>query len=775
MQAVAISAPPKCSRCGSKLVYEGRPCPVCYSPAVHELHDGKIREIAGLERPANVRLPKFAQPALLRGKNIRKPRGERAIAVITQFGKWTWNSLGIAACIHILALCIALLFSNDIRKAVDFVQRANVVEDIAAAPVTAPEPDEIEMLNLLPKDDDLVMPDQILEDPDILAGDPEYEAPPEDRPYTPLPQVAPPAPNPPARNALLRPDSSQGLGGGQPSPSKDTPAGSGLFRNRKGDSKAAAIKEHGGGADTENAVNLGLEYLARAQQNNGSWDPNDGFTVRPSWATSDNGYRGPMTALCTLPFLAAGNSPEEGTYSRNVSRAVKWLMRQQTSDGCIAYHNISQMYTHTVATLVLCEAYGLCGDEEIGDAAESAVRFLERTQGGGGGWDYTGYVTSSAENRPFERNDLSISGWATLALKSAKAVGIRVNARTWTGLADLYDRYSTKDGETYYADRNYGSLPSTRKGIGMVGVGLTARTILDRERFEQRNIHAERLLLKNPPRYEGFFEPSNGAEDPNYNTFYGLYYGTLGMFLLNDGDGPGWAKWNKALKEELLPHQVLRGSRKGSWPADDTWIGPIMGDLYSTALSVLCLEVYYRYSPMHQSAEDIAAVPERKSREMPTETPRVKTPVVERPKNAIEIDGEVLDMDKAGHRSKYLRLLARDKGLGAVPVLLKHLEDESVSVRSTALLEIGKLKAKDALTPVQEMLSDPDDELIVLTVIDTLGAIGERKANASLIRLLSNSDEAIRSGAQRALGKLSGGKDFGTNKRAWEDWFSRNP
>ena len=35
--------------------------------------------------------------------------------------------------------------------------------------------------------------------------------------------------------------------------------------------------------------------------------------------------------------------------------------------------------------------------------------------------------------------------------------------------------------------------------------------------------------------------------------------------------------------------------------------------------------------------------------------------------------GEVLDMDKAGHRSKYLRLMARDKGLGAVPALLAHL------------------------------------------------------------------------------------------------------
>lgn len=119
--------------------------------------------------------------------------------------------------------------------------------------------------------------------------------------------------------------------------------------------------------------------------------------------------------------------------------------------------------------------------------------------------------------------------------------------------------------------------------------------------------------------------------------------------------------------------------------------------------------------------------------------------------------------------------MARDKGLGAVPVLLEYLDDESASVRSTSLREIGKLKAKDAATPVQEMLSDPDDELIVLTVIDTLGAIGERKVNPSLIRLLSNSDEATRSAAQRALGKLSDGKDFGTNKRAWEDWFARNP
>ena len=94
--------------------------------------------------------------------------------------------------------------------------------------------------------------------------------------YAPEQLVAPPQPAPPQRHNFLRPESGPGLGGGQPSPTKETPSGSGLFRNRTGDSKEAAIKEHGGGSDTEDAVNLGLEYLARQQESNGSWNPNDG-------------------------------------------------------------------------------------------------------------------------------------------------------------------------------------------------------------------------------------------------------------------------------------------------------------------------------------------------------------------------------------------------------------------------------------------------------------------------------------------------------------------
>jgi hypothetical protein len=307
------------------------------SPAVYELKAGKIGEVQGFERAARVKLPKFAQPAVVRGKNIRKPRGERAIEVARTIGRWTWNSIGIAACIHLLALVIAMFFGQKIKDVVDYVHHADVETQVAAAPAPAPDQDELMLPDLKPVDDELVMPDQIVNDPDIVAGDPEYEAPSERTPYAPLPQVAPPHPAPPRINPFRRPEAGQGLGGGQPSNNHHSPSGSGLFRNRHGDSKQAAIQQHGGGSDTEDSVNLGLEYLARKQESNGSWNPNDGFSRPPGWARQGNGYRGAITALCTLPFLAAGNSTDSGHYQRNVKRAIRWLLQQQTSDGCVAY------------------------------------------------------------------------------------------------------------------------------------------------------------------------------------------------------------------------------------------------------------------------------------------------------------------------------------------------------------------------------------------------------------------------------------------------------
>jgi hypothetical protein len=51
----------------------------------------------------------------------------------------------------------------------------------------------------------------------------------------------------------------------------------------------------------------------------------------------------------------------------------------------------------------------------------------------------------------------------------------------------------------------------------------------------------------------------------------------------------------------LLPRaQVKAGREKGSWaPQGDQW-GQNAGRLYTTCLSIYCLEVYYRHMPLYK-------------------------------------------------------------------------------------------------------------------------------------------------------------------------------
>ena len=50
------------------------------------------------------------------------------------------------------------------------------------------------------------------------------------------------------------------------------------------------------------------------------------------------------------------------------------------------------------------------------------------------------------------------------------------------------------------------------------------------------------------------------------------------------------------MKEALVTTQQTRGDDAGSWNPDGIW-GGYGGRVYSTALSALILEVYYRYEP----------------------------------------------------------------------------------------------------------------------------------------------------------------------------------
>jgi hypothetical protein len=119
---------------------------------------------------------------------------------------------------------------------------------------------------------------------------------------------------------------------------------------------------------------------------------------------------------------------------------------------------------------------------------------------------------------------------------------------------------------------------------------------------------ASRLLLGTPPAdlaeqlkwavAEGRKTGLDAKRDPAW-----LYFGTLACF---QSGGEIWKDWNEALKK-LLPGKQESGGPKdgsekdvdGSWPAEGAAAAAAGGRAVSTALSTLCLEVYYRYLPVY--------------------------------------------------------------------------------------------------------------------------------------------------------------------------------
>jgi hypothetical protein len=73
---------------------------------------------------------------------------------------------------------------------------------------------------------------------------------------------------------------------------------------------------------------------------------------------------------------------------------------------------------------------------------------------------------------------------------------------------------------------------------------------------------------------------------------YFWYYGTLAMFRVG---GDEWKLWNVAMKETLLPAQDLKVSWKPISVYAEYAQDTDRDRVYTTAMCVLTLEVYYRY------------------------------------------------------------------------------------------------------------------------------------------------------------------------------------
>ena len=80
------------------------------------------------------------------------------------------------------------------------------------------------------------------------------------------------------------------------------------------------------------------------------------------------------------------------------------------------------------------------------------------------------------------------------------------------------------------------------------------------------------------------------------NDMYQNYYAAM---ALHHAGGPEWTAWNVQMREQLIRTQIKSGPAAGSWAVTDPH-GHSSGQIYQTALSVLTLEVYYRYLPLYR-------------------------------------------------------------------------------------------------------------------------------------------------------------------------------
>lgn len=348
-----------------------------------------------------------------------------------------------------------------------------------------------------------------------------------------------------------------------------------------------------GGPATEEAIERGLAYLASIQNEDGSWSlqgHGERVLLRSDTAA---------TGLCLLAFQGAGYTHKQHQYADTVSKGIKFLLdNQRTSGNLYRAENedsdISVMfYSHGIAALSLCEAYGMTQDRELRRGAQEALNYIMETQHRErGGWRYTPQVSS----------DTSVTGWMMMALKSGDLAGLDVTQEVYEGIDKWLElaRESEERVDRYRYNPFAPDTPRQRHGRDstptMTAVGMLMRMYNGWSRENPAMQSAAEYLLDNPPRLG---QRSEQARDGYY-----WYYATQFMFHMGD---EYWDGWNLHLNPLLLETQIKVGPEAGSWdpekPVPDRW-GAYAGRLYVTTMNLLNLEVYYRHLPIY---EDTAA------------------------------------------------------------------------------------------------------------------------------------------------------------------------
>lgn len=335
------------------------------------------------------------------------------------------------------------------------------------------------------------------------------------------------------------------------------------------------------------SIDAGLDALAGLQAPDGSFPtPKSG---QPA-----------VTSLAIMAFLSRGHRPGAGPYGERISRAIDYVLRQQTSTGflCLqarekedaggrgAMDPFAPTYNHGVSLLMLGEVYGLTDTEQsvrVRGAIERGVGFTvklwdirKKASVDEGGWRYLEpYPGDPSES------DVSVTGWHMTSLRSVRNAGFDVPLDVPKRIAGYVSRmFDPVSGQFKYSAGARGPAPV------MTAAGVL--TLMLCGKFDDDSILPAAKSLAELQQEDYFQGQSQHRRWP----YYMCYYTTQAAAQLG---GDTWKQCNTEICAMLCSTQ----EPSGLWPlrgtADD------YGQSYSTSMAILSLTTQYQLLPIYQN------------------------------------------------------------------------------------------------------------------------------------------------------------------------------
>ncbi|MCE5279607.1 MAG: prenyltransferase/squalene oxidase repeat-containing protein [Planctomycetaceae bacterium] len=321
------------------------------------------------------------------------------------------------------------------------------------------------------------------------------------------------------------------------------------------------------------AIEKGMNYLAKTQRRDGSWLNSGGYGVYPCV----------MTSLAGIALMAGGSNPQSGPHSREVSRAMNYVLRlaEANDDGLIVGQGAESrsMYGHGFGMLFLAQCYGnelqSADEARLKKVLDKAVALTVKSQSdlgaplkNAGGWIYT----------PTGQGDEgSVTVTQLQALRACRNAGIKVPKETIDRAVAYLKHCQMPDGGICYSAQSRGS---SRPPISAAAIAcFYAAGVYDRTAGGGENEMVERLVK--------YCKGKMDSSETSGHYFYAHFYYAQGMYHRGGND---WKDYYPKISKMLIERQAPDGS----------WNGDSVGTTYGTAIATIILQLPYGYLPICQ-------------------------------------------------------------------------------------------------------------------------------------------------------------------------------